>query len=539
MVSSSRFLRVTALVIFAGAPALAGSVSENRSVASLRTPASPREANNLFHALQAATQQGRKTAARKKAVRRVAKAPAAPSWTSPHGAASLSADLGALVDRSVRSGKFGAMVVSLTRGDTVFSRNAGEMMNPASTMKLFSTAVALDRFGPEHTFSTDVLRDGPISPDGTVQGNLYLRADGDPSMSARFFRDPNLPMATLAQAVAAAGVKKFTGDLIYDASAFDDRKIPEGWKTSYLGASYAARVSALSLNENLVWVVVSPAGTVAQVTLEPVTTTIPMRNNVRLVGGKGGRIVARRNNDGGIDVSGSIGSLSGPLRYSLVVEDPALFTAGALQAALQNVGVTGSGNVRAARTPANVTKVASLGSPPLSEIVSEMNRESINIVAELLFRDASRAAAPDGVAGAEVGLANLRDFLSKKVGADPQAIRVFDGSGLSTLDYLTPRTMVQLLSYAHKGPWSSAFHGSLPVAGESELLRKRMRGTPAEGNLHAKTGTTNTTVGLGGYVTAKDGEIMAFSFIYNGNDRWPAKAAMDAMGATLANFVRE
>ena len=112
-------------------------------------------------------------------------------------------------------------------------------------------------------------------------------------------------------------------------------------------------------------------------------------------------------------------------------------------------------------------------------------------------------------------------------------------SGLSTLDFLTPRTMIELLSYAHKGPWSSAFHGSLPVAGESELLRRRMRSTPAQGNLHAKTGTTNTVVALGGYVTAKDGEILAFSFIYNGNDRWNAKATMDAMGATLANFVRE
>jgi D-alanyl-D-alanine carboxypeptidase/D-alanyl-D-alanine-endopeptidase (penicillin-binding protein 4) len=168
-----------------------------------------------------------------------------------------------------------------------------------------------------------------------------------------------------------------------------------------------------------------------------------------------------------------------------------------------------------------------------------MNRESINIVAELLFRDAGRAAAPDGMSSADVGLANLRDFLGKKVGADPQAIRVFDGSGLSTLDYVTPRTMIQLLSYAHRGPWSSAFHGSLPVAGESELLRRRMRGTPAEGNLHAKTGTTDTVIGLGGYVTAKDGEIVAFSFIYNGKDRWNAKATMDAMGATLANFVRE
>ena len=466
--------------------------------------------------------------------------PVAPiAWTSPNGLAALTTDLSRMISTRIRSGQFGVMVASLTRGDTLFAQNAGEMMQPASTMKLFSTAVALDRFGPEHSFSTDVLRDAPVGADGNIAGNIYLRADGDPSMSARFYHDANLPMATLARSVAAAGVKRVTGDLVFDATAFDDRRIPEGWKTTYLGAAYAARVSALSLNENIVWVVVQPAGKQASVTLEPMTTTIPVRSKVRLVGGRGGRIVARRAADGGIDVTGSIGSSSGPLRYSLVVDDPALFTAGALRAALQAAGVTVDGAVKPGKTPESAEKVASLASPPLSRIVSEMNRESINIVAELLFRDAARASAPNGVGTAETGLANLRAFMQQKVGADPQQVRVSDGSGLSTLDYMTPRAMIHLLSYAHKGPWSSAFHGSLPVAGESELLRRRMRATPAQGNLHAKTGTTNTVVSLAGYVTAKDGEILAFSFIYNGNDRWNAKATIDAMGATLANFVRE
>ncbi|MEO7457763.1 MAG: D-alanyl-D-alanine carboxypeptidase/D-alanyl-D-alanine-endopeptidase [Gemmatimonadaceae bacterium] len=492
----------------------------------------------------AGAQSRTKKSAAKKPVRKAAvpRRPAGPpptAWTSPHSLTALQSDVSGMLERRVRGGKFGVMIVYLTRGDTLFAQNAGEMMQPASTMKLFSTAVALDRFGPEYTFSTDVLRDGAVGPDGTLQGNLYLRADGDPSMSARFYKDANLPMTTLARSVAATGLKKVTGDLVYDATAFDDRRIPEGWKTTYLGAAYAARVSALSLNENLVWVVVSPAGKVAQVTLEPVTTAIPVRSSVRLVGGSGGRISAHMGSDGAIIVSGSIGSSSAPRKYSLVVDDPAHFTAGALHAALQNAGVIVTGSVRAAKTPATATKVAGFSSPPLSQIVSEMNRESINIVAELLFRDAARAGAPNGQSSAEVGLANLRDFMSKKVGVDPQTVRVFDGSGLSTLDYLTPRAMIHLLSYAHQGPWSSAYHGSLPVAGESELLRRRMRGTPAEGNLHAKTGTTNTVVALGGYVTAKDGEIVAFSFIYNGNDRANAKGTMDAMGATLANFVRE
>jgi D-alanyl-D-alanine carboxypeptidase/D-alanyl-D-alanine-endopeptidase (penicillin-binding protein 4) len=492
-------------------------------------------------ALQAQT-RGKTSRTKKKVTRRArARKPATPpppAWTSPRGAEALSGDLGAMVNTRVRSGKFGVMVVSLTRGDTLFSRNAGEMMQPASTMKLFSTAAALDRFGPEYSFSTDVLRDAAVAADGSLTGNLYLRADGDPSMSARFWKDANLPMNTLARSVAATGVKHVKGDLVYDATAFDDQLIPDGWKTKYLGAAYAARVSALSLNENLVWVVVQPAGGSAKVTLEPATTAIPLTSTVRLVRGSRGRIVARQRGDG-IEVSGTIGSSSGPLRYSLVVPAPALFTAGALRAALLGVGITVDGTIRPGKTPAAAQKVASFASPPLSEIISEMNRESINVVAELLFRDAARASAPGGMSSADAALANMRDFLSKKVGAQPNAIQVSDGSGLSTLDSLTPRTMVKLLSYAHRGPWSSAFHGSLPVAGESELLRLRMRSTPAQGNLHAKTGTTDTVIGLGGYVTAKNGEIMAFSFLYNGTDRWNAKSTMDAMGATLANFVRE
>jgi len=467
--------------------------------------------------------------------------PAAPpptSWTSPRGAADLASDLGSMINNRVHGGNFGVMVVSLTRGDTLFAHNAGEMMQPASTMKLFSTAAALDRFGPEHRFSTDVLRDAAVGPDGTVGGNLYLRADGDPAMSSRFWKEANYPMNTLAHAVAAAGVKHVKGDLVYDATAFDDQLIPEGWKTKYLGAAYAARVSALSLNENVYWVVVKPEGGNAVVRLDPATTALALRSNVRLTGGSGGRITARQHGDT-IIVSGAVGRSGGEKRYSLVMPDPAAYTAGALRAALQSAGIVVEGTIRAGKTPASAQKVASFLSPPLSEIISEMNRESINVVAELLFRDAARASAPGGQASAEAGLANMRNFLMTKVGARPNAINVSDGSGLSTLDSLTPRTMIQLLSYAHHGPWSSAFHGSLPVAGESELLRRRMRSTPAQGNLHAKTGTTDTVIGLGGYVTAKDGEIIAFSFIYNGHDRWNAKSTMDAMGATLANFVRE
>ena len=507
----------------------------------LATRPHPRPGGHLaaIGRLDAQTRGGPSRARRRaRPARATASRPAPTAWTSPRGSAELANDLGSMINNRVRGGNFGVMVVSLTRGDTLYAHNAGEMMQPASTMKLFSTAAALDRFGPEHRFSTDVLRDGAIGGDGVLSGNIYLRADGDPSMSSRFWHEANYPMNTLAHAVAAAGVKRVHGDLVYDATAFDDKLIPDGWKTKYLGAAYAARVSALSLNENVFWVVVKPENGKAVVSLDPASTAMPFKSSVRLTGGSGGRIAARQRGDT-IYITGAVGSSGGEKRYSLVMPDPAAYTAGALRAALQGAGITVDGAIRPGKTPANADKVASFLSPPLSEIISEMNRESINIVAELLFRDAARATAPGGQASAEAGLANMRNFLTTKVGARPDAIDVSDGSGLSTLDSLTPRTMIQLLSYAHHGPWSSAFHGSLPVAGESELLRRRMRSTPAQGNLHAKTGTTDTVIGLGGYVTAKDGEIIAFSFIYNGHDRWNAKSTMDAMGATLANFVRE
>jgi D-alanyl-D-alanine carboxypeptidase/D-alanyl-D-alanine-endopeptidase (penicillin-binding protein 4) len=125
-----------------------------------------------------------------------------------------------------------------------------------------------------------------------------------------------------------------------------------------------------------------------------------------------------------------------------------------------------------------------------------------------------------------------------KIGADTSTIYNADGSGLSVDNRITARAMIQLLGYAHRAKWGPAFHASLPVAGESELLKKRMKGSPAQGNLHAKTGTTNDVIGLAGYVTAVDGELLAFAFLYNGTDRWVAKSTVDVMGETLANFAR-
>ena len=468
--------------------------------------------------------------------------PAAPvvRYTVLRSSADVATTLSGLTGKT-RSGTWGAMVVSLTRGDTLYAENAGEEMQPASTMKLFTSAIAFERFGPNYQFSTDALRDGPVGPDGTISGNIYIRGDGDPALSGKFLTGgPSAPMNRLADMVAHQGIKHVTGAVIGDASAFDDQKIPEGWLTRYLQASYAARVSALSLNENLIAVSVSPTspGQPAIVALEPSTSAIPLVANVRTVAGGGARLGFRKLGNGTIQANGSIGSRTGTRKYVYIVEDPAAFATGAFLNALIARGIKVDGGIRLGKSPPSAVKMASLRSPPLASMIAAMNRESINHYAELLFRNAARGPKHDVVGSVQTASSVLDEFFATKVGADTTRLVFADGSGLSTLDRVTPRAQVQLLGYAHRASWGPWLHSSLPVAGDSELLKRRMRNTPAEGNLHAKTGTTNDVIALAGYVTAVNGEVLAFSFLYNGRDRWTAKSMIDVMSESLASFGR-
>ena len=461
-------------------------------------------------------------------------------YSTPRTADDLASTLSGLAGR-IRSGTWGGMVVSLTRGDTLYANNAGELMLPASTMKLLTSAIAFDRFGPTYQFSTDALREGAVGPDGTLSGNLYIRGDGDPALSGKFLTGgPGAPMNRLAELVAQQGIKHVTGDIVGDATGFDDQKVPQGWLTRYLQASYAARVSALSLNENLVAVSVTPSapGQPATVTLEPSTSAIPLVANVRTVAGGGARLGFRKLGDGTIQANGSIGTRAGTRKYVYIVEDPASFATGAFRNALIARGVKVDGTTRLGKAPPTTVKVASLLSPPLASMIAAMNRESINHYAELLFRNAARGPKRDATGTVANASSLLDNFFASKVGADTSRLVFADGSGLSVLDRVTPRAQVQLLGYAHRASWGPWLHSSLPVAGDSELLKRRMRNTPAEGNLHAKTGTTNEVIALAGYVTAVNGEVLAFSFLYNGRDRWTAKSMIDVMSESLASFGR-
>ena len=460
--------------------------------------------------------------------------PVAALSSSSRARLALAASLESAMRSRSRGGRWGVLVTSISRGDTLYSEEPDRLLKPASTMKLMTTALALDRFGANHTFSTEVLSDRPVRS-GQVDGSLYLRGGGDPTLSLRFSRGES-PMDALARRIKAAGVDRVRGDIVADESAFAPERVPEGWKRSYRASAYAAPVSALSLNENLVWVDTRVVDGRAVVALDPPSTTMSVKNAVRVLDGRGGRVLVGRTMSGVI-ASGWIGASSRPRRYSLVVQDPPVFAAGALVASLARVGVVVDGAVRSGTAPRNATRVAEVRSIRLDSILSFMNRESINHYAELLFRSAARE--PGRAGSASAAMESLRGFLADKVGVQREAVRARDGSGLSEADTLTARSLVQVLAYANRASWSSAYHLSLPVAGQSELLRRRMRTTLAQGNLHAKTGSTNTVTSLAGYVTARDGELLAFAFLYNGRDTWGARQAMDRMGSSLAGFTRD
>jgi D-alanyl-D-alanine carboxypeptidase/D-alanyl-D-alanine-endopeptidase (penicillin-binding protein 4) len=483
-----------------------------------------------------------KSSTRKRSSSKTRTRTAALRYTMPLGELSLVSDLQTMLSAKVRSGDWGISVISLSRGDTLFSLNPDQHFLPASTLKLYTTALAFERLGPAHQFTTDVVTEGVVAADGVLTGSLVLRGGGDPSLSNRFVHgDPNAPMRALARQVHASGVRTVSGDVIGDATAFEDKRIPDGWRTRYLEASYAQRVSALSLNENLLHVVINPAagGQAGLVTLTPGTLSYKVLNRTRTVAGsRGAKLTVSRQSDGTIVAKGWIGSRSEARVYVVVVDDPALFATGAFLQALRDEGVKVTGTARTGTVPNATRRLAALSSPPLFEIASVMNRESINHLAELVFRDVAREGDPHHVGTALGANAMLQHFMTSRVGARADAVYAADGSGLSTLDRVTPRSLVQLLSYADRAAWSREFHESLPVAGRSELLRHRMTATPAQGNLHAKTGTTDEVIALGGYVTARNGEELAFSFIYNGHDRWSARETIDAMGATLASFSR-
>jgi D-alanyl-D-alanine carboxypeptidase/D-alanyl-D-alanine-endopeptidase (penicillin-binding protein 4) len=469
----------------------------------------------------------------------------------------LAAGLGERIDSLLRSGGaagpafWGIHVVDAVTGESLYERNADQLFVPASNVKLFTTALALARLGPEFRFQTVVRTEAQPDQAGRLTGNLWLYGGGDPTLSGRDYPyrkratagDPLRGIEELADRVAAQGVHRIEGDIIGDDSLYPWEPYPPGWTQGDSLWDYGAPVSALTLNDNTIWLTVRPgtrAGVPAILSLRPAVEYYVVHNQVQTVERPGGRVVIERVPGAReLRVSGQI-ALSDPGQtYALALDDPARYAAAALAEALVRRGIFIRGRPRAwhASTPdAGVQPPVELGrrlSPALTEILRVINKESQNLHAELVLRAVAQVCSGSGTRRA--GLEEMRRFLGE-VGLPEGVCRLEDGSGLSRRNLVTPRAVTQLLVFMYNGPYRDIWTGLLPVGGEDGTLQDRFRNVPEGRSIRAKTGTLASSSALSGYAETPRGQVLAFSILVNNHaaDTSEVRGLIDRISIVIA-----
>lgn len=468
--------------------------------------------------------------------------------------------------RKFESARWGVKVLSLDTGVELYACNARKLCIPASNTKLFTGAMALDRFGPDCRIRTSWLVKEPPSGEGVVKGDLILYGRGDPTFAARSSRGGGLTKAVepLVKALQSAGVKRVDGDLVADETFFHGARLGSGWDWDDMPWYYGAEVSALSLNENAVDVVVKPgpeAGSPAVVTFSPPMPWMALSNwtVTASAGNKASLRFDRLPWANTVLVEGQIATDDKGSTESMSVHNPAAWFGAVLKEELAAVGIPVAGTVRTvdwttgkaqASDPASLVEIGHVDSPPLREILSLMMKPSQNQIAQLLLlqagADESNRAAKlkpgSGNATAsseEAGLQAITTFC-KKAGIEPGQVLLEEGSGLSRRDVVTPEATVRLLRYMREHPHWQVFMESLPVAGVDGTMKSRLKNTPAAGNLRAKTGSLSMVSALSGYIQTQAHENLVFAMFLNdyrnAETAAPARAELDRMVVTLASL---
>lgn len=506
-----------------------------------------------------------------------APAPAATLATpKPATLAELQTQIAALLDQpkfvAMRWGARIQTVNTQTGGKVLFERDAEKSFTPASNMKLYTTAAALDTFGPDYTWKTSVYAAKPVSKTGVLAGDLILYGRGDPNLSARF--DAENPqkygdfyaaekiaaIEQLADQIKARGIKVITGNVVGDDSYFAGDKLGIGWEWDDLQFYYGAEVSALTVNDNVITYVVTPgrrAGDVPKITTKPPTNFPVIVNRATTSASGQTRIGVNRQLDTNVvEFSGSIPRHAKEFEVEIAVHEPASFAATLLKEALQRRGIRTTGRVLHWDASARVTKpfdetklteLASVQSQPLVTLLKVINKPSQNLHTELLLR---QLGGPHGVYELDeygkpkptlTRAIEARKLFLQKAGVELTGLSLRDGSGLARSDLVTPRATARLLEFMTMHPQFAVFRESLPVAGFDGTLERRMRGTPAEGNVRAKTGSLTYVNALSGYLTTARGQVVIFSFYGNNyiNGGREVTGVMDQICNLLVGFEGE
>jgi len=462
--------------------------------------------------------------------------PAHPALTVTPAVEKLNADIDALLaSPSLGHGYWGVLVKSLRSDDTLYSVNAQRLMLPASNMKIVTLAAAAEKLGWDFTYETKLLASGSVAG-GVLNGDLIAVGSGDPSIG-ELNGSASAMFNEWADRVKAANIRSVAGRIVGDDTAFNNGKIGLGfgWSWDDVPEDYSAPVSALQYDESAVRVTISPgpaAGDWAGIAISSPDSDLVIDSSVQTTAARsaGNVEAARLPGKTRLTLRGAVPLGSPPVSRLVSVGNPTQFFVNALRRALIERGINVSGpaidigGIAGARPDSRV--VATHRSPPLSTLAIRFMKISQNLYGETFFQT---------VGGRDAVASTLAPW-----GVGDDALVARDGSGLSRYDFVTPEALVTILAHVDREPKLRApFEDSLPIAGR-EGLSTRMRGTKAEGNARAKTGSMTGVRSLSGYVTTADGEPLVFSIIANNFETPPAtiNEATDAIVVRLAEFKR-
>jgi serine-type D-Ala-D-Ala carboxypeptidase/endopeptidase (penicillin-binding protein 4) len=481
------------------------------------------------------------------------KRPAAKKKERPDVAAFRKRVEAALAATGADKGYWGVLVTDADSGEVLYALNAQRYFTPASNTKIFTTALALATLGPDYRFHTTLETRGTVDANGRLSGDLVLVGRGDPNLSNRKFpfdkkeeRDgpPDKAIAELADAVVARGVKEIGGDVISDDSYFDFERFPSGWAIDDMLWSYGAAVSALCVNDNTITLSLRPGereGVPAAFEIEPWAGFYKIQNEIRTVAAGAERKleIAREPGSRLIVLRGALPLNSEPVTRTLAIEEPAEYAAALLRRLLETRGVRVLGETRARHAadaaPGAPTVLAEHVSPPLSDDVRLLNKISQNLHAELLLRVSARHAL--GATSMEAALKFAQDF-HRTMGIEENDLLLWDGSGLSRRNLVTPEAAVRLLAWTAQQPWGGLYRSTLPVGGEDGTLSERMKTPPLLDRIQAKTGSLGHVNALSGFATSLHGEKLIFSMFGN-NHALRGHGATDVFDAICTAMVEE
>jgi len=455
----------------------------------------------------------------------------------------LRADIIAETQRpGVSRASWGIVVDSLDRHDRLVDLNARTLFVPASIAKLVSVATAADAVGWDYRYETTLLTTGSISQ-GRLFGDLLIVGSGDPSIGGRGGGD----LSALVAAVKAAGFERIEGRIVGDDDALEEPRPQLSWAWDDLGYTTGAIFGALNLAENRTVATVTPglaAGAPAAVSLDSRAGARPIVNRV-VTGPVGSPSLVwpeQRPGEPALTIAGSIPMGTQPTQLGISTGNPTLWFAGVLRQRLVEDGIVVTGDavdIDDLTPPPDRTDAMTLftyRSPTLAEIARPLLKESINLYGEAFMRlNAAKGVFPTN----DAALEGLRKRLTAW-GLPDGSYQLVDGSGLSRRDAISPEAIMTVLQRMSDPSGASPFLTALPIAGVDGSLAGRMKGTAAEGNVRAKTGTMSNIRSLAGYVTTRSGEHLAFVIVINNFEGIGAAAnqAIDAIAVRLAEFTR-